>query len=326
MSHRIKVGLFAAIWAFVALAALPGSVSAACSVGSPLGTATITVNIPQTATYKFWSRIKPADTNNNAFYIEVDGGNCHKVGDDSAVAPNVWTWINHGRTGTTNTVVQQSLSAGNHTLKLIGHEPNVAVDRVMLLEVSDSCVPSNTRTASSDPGDNCKPGASTAFPPSQPFSSPPPAELIKTPAGQLVSVAKPNTTITGDAVLDPSIATDENVIKNVAKVEYYVNGELYQTDDSAPFLLDTTKLPDGQYELKEKIYFKDGTTKESTAIVNIDNVSEAGQALLSKPRNKWLMAGFGVMGAVMLGLGGVLGYRFLRQRRIRFLHRGFDKL
>jgi chitodextrinase len=109
------------------------------------GTATASVTVPSSGTYKVWSRIKVPDTTNNSYYFQV-GNNCEMtIGNSSGITPGSWVWVSY-KDGNTSTPAEVSLSSGTHTVVLTGAESGVEVDKVMFLD--DSCVPNGT-------GSNC---------------------------------------------------------------------------------------------------------------------------------------------------------------------------
>jgi beta-glucanase (GH16 family) len=137
--------------------------------------------------------------------------------------------------------------------------------------------------------------------PSQPPSSPPPTptptppppssggsqsggtpEVVVTSSGEEVTVAKDNQTITGNAVLSPELATDPAEKAKVLKVEYYIDGKLKAIVRKPPFQFDTSKLTNGTYKLTEKIYYKDGTTKQKSVAIQVANYQRAGQSIAKK--------------------------------------------
>lgn len=141
----ITLTFFVAMLAMI-LAVPQTANAAACTVPTTdYGTATTTVSIPATGSYRVWSRIMAPDTTNNSYLLEVDGNTCYTVG-DSAIPANTWTWVNY-QGGNTSSLITANLSAGSHTVKMIGREANVKLDRVLFLS-DTSCVPTGT-------GDNC---------------------------------------------------------------------------------------------------------------------------------------------------------------------------
>lgn len=115
------------------------------------GTVTLSTSIPATGSYKIWSRIKPSatDINANSFWLQF-GTQCGiKVGDSSSAIPaNTWTWVDF-QNGDTNQKVIVSLSSGNQVVKIIGNEQNVGVDKIVILDSTSTCIPT-------DLGDNCQ--------------------------------------------------------------------------------------------------------------------------------------------------------------------------
>ena len=131
--------------------ARPAQAAACTTPSTDYGMGTISVNIPSTATYRIWSRIKAPDANNNSYLLEIDGNTCFTVG-DSAIAANTWTWVDY-QNGTTSSKISASLSAGTHSLKLIGREPGVLLSQLLFLS-DTSCTPTGNgdNCAASDPG------------------------------------------------------------------------------------------------------------------------------------------------------------------------------
>ena len=199
-------------------------VYAACSAPSmDYGSASQTVNISAAATYTVWSHLMAPDATNNSYLLEVDG-TCYTVG-DAAIPANAWTWVNY-KDGNTSSPVSINLSAGSHTLKMIGREPNVELDRVLFMS-DQTCTPTGT-------GDNC----TTA--------------VDVTPQAVTVTAPAANATVSG-AVNVTASATDDT---KIAKVEFYVGTALKATSTTAPysFSWDSTTVADGTYSIQAKAY------------------------------------------------------------------------
>jgi chitodextrinase len=113
---------------------------------SSKGTDTLSINVTTAGTYSVWSRVLTADTTNNSFYLQVDGGCAIDVGNSSSIPAGAWTWVNY-QDGNTGTKTSLSLTTGAHQVVLTGKQPNVGVDRILLLS-DPNCVPTGT-------GDNC---------------------------------------------------------------------------------------------------------------------------------------------------------------------------
>jgi hypothetical protein len=284
-----------------------GKARAACGIPTEMGRSTISFNVAQTGDYKLWFRVKPQNTTNNALYALVDNVACYKIGDDVALPANTWSWVQHGKAGTTNTPLVHSFSVtGKHTLALIGNEPNVAVDKLLLVPAIDSCVPDDSKTNGHEPGDNC--GA---------------ASLVetKTPAGTIVGTTTSGRTVqliaqgslaSGDVVLDPSVVQKAD---SIVLVEYFVDTHLIVAASEPPFSLDTTLLADGDYQITQKVYYKDGTTKEDVFSLSVNNVDDLRQP---SPENRSstgeIVLGIGL---VFLLAGGIFGVVLLLKPTLR---------
>lgn len=123
-------------------------VAAACSpLDTTRGVVTKTVNVPSTGSYRVWTRIKPSTADNNSHFLEIGTSTCGVVvGDNASLEADEWQWVDY-RNGDTSSKLTYNLTAGNHTVKLVGREDDVAVDKVMF--VSDhACIPAGD-------GNNC---------------------------------------------------------------------------------------------------------------------------------------------------------------------------
>jgi hypothetical protein len=118
----------------------------ACTAIPPggAGQSTATLTIPSTGTYSLWSRLMVPSSSANSYYLQIDNGCPYQVSDTTST--NTWDWVLPQGSSTT-----QSLSAGSHTITLIGNQAGVKVDEVLL---SQTCTPTGT-------GDGC---FSTAIP------------------------------------------------------------------------------------------------------------------------------------------------------------------
>jgi len=227
-----------------ALGFVPGqALAAACAPPSTdYGTATASIKIDTDGTYQIWSRMMAPDTTNNSYMLEVDGANCYVVGDSASMPVNTWTWVDYQNATATNKA-RQTLTAGTHTLKMIGREPGVKLARVLL--VSDlNCIPTGT-------GDNCAVAGDSVAP--------------------SVNITAPVSGATVSKTTDFSATATDNV--GVSKVEFYVNGMLVNTDTAAPYTLnwDTTTVPNGTASLMAKAYDAAGNVNSDTIQVQVAN-------------------------------------------------------
>lgn len=223
-----------------------GMASAACLSTAPpttYGKVTQSVNVVTAGTYRVWSRIKAPDTTNNSYYFQVDGGCAYDIGDSTSIPANTWTWVNY-QDGTASSAVSVTLTAGTHTLSYTGKEPNVELDKVMLL-TDTSCVPTTF-------GDNCATTDTTS----------PTVALTAPASGATVSGVTTLTATAADA-------------SGVTKVEFYVDGNLVSTDTSAAysFAWNTTTVSNATHTLLAKAYDPSGNVGSSSAVtVTVKNV------------------------------------------------------
>ncbi|HKR81609.1 MAG TPA: Ig-like domain-containing protein [Candidatus Saccharimonadales bacterium] len=231
--------------------------AAACTAPSTdYGTATSTVKIDTTATYNIWSQMYVPDTNNNSYLLEVDGTNCFVVGDGS-ITPNTWSWVNF-QNGTTNSIVSLNLSAGDHTVKMIGRESGVQLGRLLFLS-DTGCVPTGT-------GSNCTVAADTTPP--------------------VVSLTTPTNGSTVSGTVNAAATATDNV--GVTKVEFYVNGALAATDTSGPYTYawNTTAVANGANTVSAKAYDAAGNIASSdVAQVTVNNTTPGDTQAPSVPTN-----------------------------------------
>jgi hypothetical protein len=145
------------------------------------------------------------DATHNSINLQVDTSNCYNVGGGSFTATswasNSTNWINY-TDGNTANKISVTLTAGNHSLKYIGTQAGVMVDKV-ILSTDASCTPTGT-------GTNCESGDST----------PPTVNL-----GTVTNPVKATVTFTATAA-DAS---------GISKVEFLVNGSVVGSDTSSPY-------------------------------------------------------------------------------------------
>jgi hypothetical protein len=211
------------------------AIAAACSNASNYGVATMTVSVPAAGDYRIWSRMKVPSTAASTYQLEADGNTCWQVG-GSNVAVNVWTWVDW--TGSNNAQkVNYTFTAGNHTLKLIGTSVNVQVDKVILLGTGEQC--SDSSTSPTGDGSNCATG----------------------PAATSTSSGSQGSTT-------PSVVVANQA--NVAQTSYVVDGKVVQSSTGAT-ALDTSKLPDGTYNVQTIVKLKDGTEVTANETITVKN-------------------------------------------------------
>lgn len=108
------------------------------------GEVTATVEVAATGTYRVWSRVRAPDAAHDTYWLQVDGRCPVVVGDGEAVA-GAWTWVG----GSAGVPLRVDLAAGRHTLRMIGKDAGLDLDRVLLS--ADGCVPDGTGDACAAP-------------------------------------------------------------------------------------------------------------------------------------------------------------------------------
>jgi beta-glucanase (GH16 family) len=196
-----------------------------------------------------------------------------------------------------------SYSDGN----LVMQDPgSMEVDYVRVYQLADVPTPTPTPTPAPTPAPAPSPTPTPATTSSGTDTNVTVSNKVTTTNGEQVSVPKDNEVVAGNAVLDQSLATDANTQAKVLKVEYYVDGKLTQTLTAAPYKFDTKLVSNGSHKLIEKIYYKDGTTKESSATIHVQNAA----ATVAKKNSTGIqlspvkLAGIGV--GVLSVIGGSL--------------------
>ncbi len=246
--RRVQAKVLFAFIAPVALVAAsltiasPRTALAACSIPTPnYGMATYSINVPASGTYRIWSRVIAADATNNAYMLEVDGASCYSVG-DAATSSAAWTWVDY-QAGTASSKISPSLTAGQHTIRIIGKEPSVKVDRIMALS-DTTCVPSGT-------GDNCAVTSDTITP----------AVTITAPVE--------NASVSGTI----SVATTATDNTKVQKVDIFADDVLKASLTAAPYtyMLDTSVLANGAHTVVAKAYDEAGNVGSDTTRITVKN-------------------------------------------------------
>jgi hypothetical protein len=92
------------------------------------------------------------NTKHNSYWLQIDDACGINVGDSDTFTLNTWTWVAY-KDGDATQTVTRDLAQGVHTVKLVGREPNVRIDRLVFAK-GLSCVPVDT-------GANCATGATT---------------------------------------------------------------------------------------------------------------------------------------------------------------------
>ncbi|HEX8763470.1 MAG TPA: Ig-like domain-containing protein [Candidatus Saccharimonadales bacterium] len=301
MLNRFAIGAVAGVMLTTGLLMiLPSSASAAaCSAPSTdYGRASVTLNVSSAAIYRIWTRILVPDSSNNSFLLEVDGSTCFTVG-DGGLSPNAWTWIDY-QNGSVASKIQMNLTAGSHTLKMIGREPGVKLGRLLLIS-NLNCIPVNN-------GDNC---ATTSAP--------------SDTEGPSVDITAPVNGANVKGIVPVNVTARDNV--SVAKVDFFINGVLKSSDMAAPYTYDwdTKVTANGKINVMAKAYDISGNVNSDSVQVTVaggdaqapsvpGNVSAVVDST-NKVTVKWAASTDNI---------GVAGYRILRNSVIVGQAMGLD--
>jgi hypothetical protein len=87
-------------------------------------------NVSEAGTYVFWGRAWWADSCGNSFYVQIDSGSKYVFGEQGTYKK--WTWFKGPKF---------SLSAGEHTLWVMGREDGALLDKVIFLPSSSRYEP-----------------------------------------------------------------------------------------------------------------------------------------------------------------------------------------
>lgn len=238
LSSFIKLALSALVIVVLYSIVHAQTAQAACTaLPDTYGRATTTVTVPQAGNYRVWSRIMAPNTTANSYYLEVDGSSCGIVVGDSAITANTWTWVDY-QGGTSSSKINLNLTAGTHTVVMIGREADVKLDRV-ILTADTSCVPSGV-------GENC----------ANPPDTTPPTVSVTAPAA--------NATVSGATTISAT-ATDD---VGISKVEFYVGGVLRDTDTSPAYStsFNMSSLAPGQYDIYARAYDTSNNATSSSLV------------------------------------------------------------
>lgn len=223
----------------------PSIVSAACAApATDYGTVTSTINIPATGSYRVWSRIQIPSATNNSYLLEIDGGTCYTVGGNSALPLNTWVWVDYQSGNTTNKINTASLTAGNHTVKMIGNSDGVLLDRLIFTQDTT--------------GSNCNPPTGTGDACANPVNVAPTVTLSANPTS---GIAPLNTTLT--AVPADSDGT-------VKSVEFFRGSTSLGIKTAAPWTQSVTGLAAGTYSFTARVTDSNNAVTTSSAVsVNV---------------------------------------------------------
>ncbi len=122
------------------------TLSTCAAIPTTFGVATGSVSIASTGQYVVWSRMMAGSSTSNAYYLQIDSGCPILVGDLATMATNSWVWVDY-MNGQTGSRILQTLSAGTHSIRVVGKENGLKLDSLVFAN-NLNCVPVNN-------GSNC---------------------------------------------------------------------------------------------------------------------------------------------------------------------------
>jgi hypothetical protein len=320
ISKSVSLFIFTLLATVTITSTPPMRTAAACAaVDTSRGQVNSSFNVPLTATYRVWSRIKTQTAANNSFILQVDGSQCNiSVGGGSGIPVNTWTWVSY-RDGITTTPLTMNLASGGHTMSLIGSKDGVSVDRV-IYTTDTTCLPTGN-------GDNC------ATPPTPVAATPTPTSSTTTKSTNTAAAATnksgaatSSTSFAGTTGTSQTVTAADNssvsvtkpitiqpattLESGVTKVEYYLNNKLIRTVTKPPYSFDfnPAQYINGSYELVSKTFYSNGTTKKSTQHLEVKNASAKRRA------STWIIP------AVIIATLAALTAALFTRRRLQSSH------
>ena len=291
-----RLTFIALLCGLMILSHAPKAVAEACDNTANFGVVSLDVpTLPTRGTYVLWTRMQAPDPEHNRYRLEVNGNTCYEVG-GSSIVPGEWEWVSFYGGSLSNTVRYNFDHMTENSLRLIGMDAGVRIDRILLIK--NDCVPTGL-------GDNCRSTAATAaYSSSGATEVPPPSSA---PVGGIVI---PSQTIV-------------NKKSSISKVVYFADGAPIPT--AANNGIDTTLLSNGSHRISIQITQTNGIVLNEVTTI----VTQNKQGVLS-PFTRWARLNEGqaislsIMFGIMLIIGAALLFVRHKQLQKRLLtFRGF---
>ncbi len=97
----------------------------------PTGQAAISVEVPHDGSYAVWAHMWYDNVNANSYWLIIDNQPAIRVGNEDS-GYRQWKWV--GWHDSPNSRITVELTAGTHTVRLIGRESGARVDRVLVTD------------------------------------------------------------------------------------------------------------------------------------------------------------------------------------------------
>ncbi|HEX3082739.1 MAG TPA: hypothetical protein VHQ86_05845, partial [Candidatus Saccharimonadia bacterium] len=277
------MGLLGALATGLAMA--PAAQAACTALPTGNGTATFTVSIPSTATYRFWAHMYSPSSGNDAMYLQVDNTYCSITVGNAAVTAGTFTWVDY-QSGSVSNKINMSLSAGNHTVELAGLDTGVGVDKVLFAS-DTACTPTGD-------GSNCVGAAATPTPTAGATVTPSPTVVVTPPPG-----SGGTTTSSGGTPVSGTITLPKAAAPGTTR-SYILDGKLVSGNQ-----VDTTDLSNGTHTLKIIDTAPDGKTTVTSQKLDVNNVKGFWNLVLAWLKQPLVLGGVG-FGILMAITGGVI--------------------
>ncbi len=251
---------------------VPKVVAEACSNTSNYGVVSLDIpTLPTRGSYVLWTRMQAPDAEHNRYRLEVNSNTCYEVG-GSSIVPGEWEWVSFYGGSLSKTVRYNFDHTTENSLRLIGMDAGVRVDRILLIK--NDCVPTGL-------GDNCQSTTATAA-----YSS-----------SGATEVPPPSTAPVGGVVI-PS-QTIVNKKSSISKVVYFADGAPIPTSSNNG--IDTTLLRNGSHRISIQITQTNGIVVNEVTTIAVENK----QGVLS-PFTRWARLNEGQAMSISIALGVVL--------------------
>ena len=274
-----------------------GRATAECNNVSQYGSITLKIpSLPTKGVYNIWTRMQVPDQTHSQYQLEINNDQCFEVG-GSSIMPNVWTWVSFKDGDLSSKIRVDFNTVSLNTAKLIGINPGVKIDRLILIKTD--CIPVAD-------GSNCQ------------------SDAVSTSAVDIAGanqVPPPSTgPVSGIIIPTQTISRSPEAI---AKVLYVVDSKQIPTTNG--FGIDTTLLSNGSHQVAMQITNDYGiVTNESTTIL-VENPVNA-----LSPLKRWIRLNqstavklSSISGGIIVLLAIFLVVRHMRLQKRLLSFRGF---
>ncbi len=98
----------------------------------PTGEANFSVTVPHDGNYAIWAHLWYANVNANSYWLIVDNQTAIRVGNEDE-GYRQWKWVGW-RDDSPSNRIWVPLTAGSHTIRMVGREAGTRLDRVVVTD------------------------------------------------------------------------------------------------------------------------------------------------------------------------------------------------